>query len=82
MKEEKEEFFVFEARSEVFDSRVVEKKLAVMVDKVKVFATFLVSLALDVGERAAGGGGGVVEEEGVANVVVRVKALDVGERRA
>lgn len=52
MEEERQKFFVFEARGKVFDPRVVEKELAVMIDVIEVFATFLVGLTLHVRDGA------------------------------
>lgn len=62
LEEKQEKFFIFEAGGKVLNSRVVEKKLSVVVDEVEIFPALFICLALLVRERTnrkgEGGGGG------------------------
>ena len=48
LEEEQKKFFVLETGGEVFDPRIVQKQLAMMIDEIKIFTSLLVGLSLDV----------------------------------
>ena len=48
LEKEQKKFFVLETGGEVFDPRIVQKQLAMMIDEIKIFTSLLVGLSLDV----------------------------------